>query len=87
MSSDDFDPFSGELGRFNDNGMGGDYIFDINDDITLSHEEAFQGTWQNVSNMYGTTTNGTFYYYNSLLDMNSNGIIDRIELTNTNGNP
>jgi len=93
VSSDDFDPFSGELGRLNDNGMygmygmGGDYIFDMYDDITLSHEELFKGTWQNESNMYGTTTNGTFYYYNSLLDMNSNGMIDRIELTNSNGDP
>jgi len=90
VSSDDFDAFSGELGRLNDNGMygmGGDYIFDMYDDITLSHEELFKGTWQNESNMYGTTTNGTFYYYNSLLDMNNNGIIDRIELEDMSGDP
>ena len=90
VTSDDFDPFSGELGRLNDDGMygmGGDYIFDMYDDITLSHEEAFKGTWQNKSNMYGTTTNGTFYFYNSLLDMNSNGTIDRLELANMNGDP
>ena len=90
VSSDDFDPFSGELGRLNDNdmyGMGGDYIFDMYDDINLSHEEAFKGTWQNESNMYGTTTNGTFYYYKSLLDMNSNGIIDRLELAGSNTDP
>ena len=90
ISSDDFDPFSGELGRLNYNGMygmGGDYIFDMYDDITLSHEEAFKGTWQNKSNMYGTTTNGIFYYYNSLLDMNSNGMIDRLELEDMSGDP
>ena len=90
VSSDDFDPFSGELGRLNDNGMygmGSDYIFDMYDDITLSHEEPFKGTWHNESNMYGTTTNGTFYYYNSLLDMNNNGLIDRLELEDTSGDP
>ena len=87
VSSDDFDPFSGELGRLNDNGMGGDYIFDMYDDITLSHEELFKGTWQNESNMSGATTNGTFYYYNDLLDMNNNGVIDRIELDETDGDP
>ncbi len=62
---------------------GGDYIFDMYDDITLSHEELFKGTWQNESNMSGTTTNGTFYYYNDLLDMNNNGVIDRFELEET----
>lgn len=86
VTSDDFDPFSGELGRLNDNGMGGDYIFDMYDDTTLSYVESFKGTWQNVNYMNGTST-GTFYYYNSLLDMNSNGIIDRIELEDTSGDP
>ena len=89
VSSDDFDPFSGELGRINYNSMSGDgdYIFEMYDDITLSHEELFKGTWQNESNMSGTTTNGTFYYYNDLLDMNNNGVIDRIELDDTDGDP
>ena len=86
VTSDDFDPFSGELGRLNDNGMGGDYIFDMYDDTTLSYEEAFKGTWQNFNYMTGTST-GTFYYYNSLLDMNSNGLIDRLELEDTSGDP
>ena len=86
VSSDDFDPFSGELSRLNDNGMGGDYIFDMYDDITLSQEEPFKGTWQNFNYMNGAST-GTFYYYNSLLDMNSNGIIDRLELVDTSGDP
>ena len=88
VSSDDFDPFSGELDRLNVdvNGMGGDYIFEMYDNTTLSHEEAFKGTWQNVNYMTGTST-GTFYYYNSLLDMNNNGLIDRIELEDTSGDP
>ena len=88
VTSDDFDPFSGELGRLNDNGMGmgGDYIFDMYDDITLSHEEPFKGIWQNENYMAGTSA-GTFYYYNSLLDMNNNGIIDRLELANPGNDP
>jgi hypothetical protein len=88
VTSGDFDPFSGELDRYNnDNGTGGDYIFEMYDDTTLSHEELFKGTWQNESNMSGTTSSGTFYYYNSLLDMNNNGLIDRIELENMSGDP
>ncbi len=86
VSSDDFDPFSGELSRLNDNGMGGDYIFEMYDNTTLSHEEPFKGIWQNESYMTGTSI-GTFYYYNSLLDMNSNGLIDRLELEDTSGDP
>jgi hypothetical protein len=87
VSSDDFDPFSGELDSYNnDNGMGGDFIFDMYDSTTLSYEEPFKGTWQNVNYMSGTSA-GTFYYYNSLLDMNSNGIIDRLELEVTSGDP
>ena len=85
-NDDDFNPFTGELDRLNNSGTGNDYIFGSDDNITLSYNEPFKGTWQNENYMTGTST-GTFYYYNDLLDMNSNGTIDRLDISNANNNP